>query len=103
LFSILSLSGPSSGSPDNGTDKDSIENKMPFILYVLEKQLTDILKRWIQTSQLLKKYGKKIRFFFKRADVGENTPNQHFCTTTNPNNPVVILRFAILTLERLSR
>jgi hypothetical protein len=24
-----------SGSPDNGPDKDSIENKMPFILYVL--------------------------------------------------------------------
>jgi len=23
----------SSGSPDNGPDKDSIENKMPFILY----------------------------------------------------------------------
>ena len=22
------------GSPDNGPDKDSIENKMPFILYV---------------------------------------------------------------------
>jgi hypothetical protein len=24
-----------SGSPDNGPDKDSIENKMPFILYFL--------------------------------------------------------------------
>jgi hypothetical protein len=38
LVSILSLSGPSSGSPgspDNGPDKDSIENKMPFILYIL--------------------------------------------------------------------
>jgi hypothetical protein len=23
-----------SGSPDNGPDKDSIENKMPFILYI---------------------------------------------------------------------
>jgi hypothetical protein len=23
-----------SGSPDNGPDKDSIENKMPFILYL---------------------------------------------------------------------
>jgi hypothetical protein len=23
------------GSPDNGPDKDSIENKMPFILYLL--------------------------------------------------------------------
>jgi hypothetical protein len=22
------------GSPDNGPDKDSIENKMPFILYI---------------------------------------------------------------------
>ena len=39
LFSILSLSVPSSGStlsglPDDGPDKDSIENKMPFILYI---------------------------------------------------------------------
>jgi hypothetical protein len=49
LFSILSLSGPSSGSPyrvcqimalinsgepDDGPDKDSIENKMPFILFI---------------------------------------------------------------------
>jgi hypothetical protein len=24
-----------SGSPDNGPDKDSIENKMPFILYII--------------------------------------------------------------------
>jgi hypothetical protein len=24
-----------SGSPDHGPDKDSIENKMPFILYIV--------------------------------------------------------------------
>jgi len=34
LFSLMSLSGASSGSLDNGPDKDSIENKMPFILYI---------------------------------------------------------------------
>jgi hypothetical protein len=38
LYSMMSLSGQSSGSPDgspdNGHDKDSIENKMPFILYL---------------------------------------------------------------------
>jgi hypothetical protein len=27
LFSILSLSGPLSGEPDDGPDKDNIENK----------------------------------------------------------------------------
>ena len=42
LFSMLSLSGPSSGEPDRvsqmmGPDKDSIENKMPFILYIFDK------------------------------------------------------------------
>jgi hypothetical protein len=64
LFSILSLSGPSSGSPDNGTDKDSIENKMPFILYVLEKQLTDILKRWISNVATFEKAREKNKIFF---------------------------------------
>ena len=46
LYSILSLSGQSSGStyrvPDilNGPDKDTIENKMPFILYILSIFIT---------------------------------------------------------------
>ena len=35
-----------SGSRDNGPDKDSIENKMPFILYILERYKF-ILKRFI--------------------------------------------------------
>ena len=36
-----------SGSPDNGPDKDSIENKMPFILYIRNKDMfaIQLLKR----------------------------------------------------------
>jgi hypothetical protein len=47
LYSILSLSGQSSGSPDNGPDKDSIENKIPFILYIRNKDMfaIQLLKR----------------------------------------------------------
>ena len=32
-----------SGSPDNAPDKDSIKNKMPVILYVLEVDLNKII------------------------------------------------------------
>ena len=46
LYSILYLSGQSSGSPYrvpdilNGPDKDIIENKMPFLLYILSIFIT---------------------------------------------------------------
>jgi hypothetical protein len=36
------VDNPLSGSPDNAPDKDSIKNKMPFILYVLEVDLNKI-------------------------------------------------------------
>jgi hypothetical protein len=51
-----------SGSPDISRDKVSPKNKMSNILYVLEQQLTDILKRWISNVASFEKVrGKKYR------------------------------------------
>jgi hypothetical protein len=54
LCSILSLSGQStSGSPDHGPDKDSIENKMPFILYILTSfSLITVVKPVCEASRM---------------------------------------------------